>query len=204
MLWVLASQPDLVLSARIFLGLILVAAGFSKMASLGKFAKVVLGYELMPQPLARILSKILPFIEVFLGAMLLGDLLLPWSAIGAGGVFFLFSVAVGLNLLRGRRDIPCGCFSVEQEHQLNWWMVVRNGVFVCLAAWIAFISSASLFGRHWLSPSLSGSTRINSWSELFCTSLMAVSVIALWSLSKSLLALSRLPDPGSGCNGCGG
>jgi Methylamine utilisation protein MauE len=135
--------------------------------------------------------------------MLVGALLLPWSAIGAGGAFLLFGFAVGLNLLRGRRDIPCGCFSLEEEHQLNWWMVARNGVFVCLTAWVAVVYGASFFGWHWSTPSV-GSNTVNSWSELFCTSLVVVSLIALWWLSKGLLVLSRLPDPSLGCKGCGG
>ena len=45
----------------------------------------------------------------------------------------LFSVAIGINLARGRSHIDCGCFQSALRQQLSISLLVRNGFLIALA-----------------------------------------------------------------------
>lgn len=52
----------------------------------------------------RLLCWLLPMSEIVLAALLFSGTLLPWAALGGGGLFVVFSLAVSINLVRGRRN----------------------------------------------------------------------------------------------------
>ncbi|MBJ6950286.1 hypothetical protein JG666_23760, partial [Vibrio cholerae] len=41
-------------------------------------------------------------------------------------LLLVYSVAISINLLRGRKEISCGCGGVLGNHKLSWMLVVRN------------------------------------------------------------------------------
>ena len=45
----------------------------------------------------------------------------------------IYTLAIFANLLRGRRDIDCGCSGPYLRQTLSPWLIVRNAVFVALA-----------------------------------------------------------------------
>ncbi|MGO4119283.1 MauE/DoxX family redox-associated membrane protein, partial [Rhizobium ruizarguesonis] len=38
----------------------------------------------------------------------------------------VYSVAITINLVRGRNEISCGCGGVLGTHNLSWKLVIRN------------------------------------------------------------------------------
>jgi hypothetical protein len=95
------------------------------------FAAVVEGYALLPRPLVAPFATLLPLAEIATGLLLL------WPASGDAGAFaglgILGGVSSGvvINLLRGRRDIDCGCGGASGDQTLSWALVARNGVLGC-------------------------------------------------------------------------
>jgi hypothetical protein len=44
----------------------------------------------------------------------------------------LFSIAIAINLSRGRSDISCHCAGILGNQKLSWWQLLRNaGLLVC-------------------------------------------------------------------------
>lgn len=102
----------------------------------GDFERAVADYALLPPRLVRPLALALPSIELILGVLLFLGLGTPWAVPAAFALFIGFSVAMGLNLARGRR-IPCGCG--WSAATISWWAVTRNlalGALLVLAFWL--------------------------------------------------------------------
>src|SRR6202035_1483448 len=56
----------------------------------------------------------------------------PWAEAAAAVLLGAFAVAMGINLLRGRRQIDCGCFQGALKQPLRWTLVGRNALLVLL------------------------------------------------------------------------
>lgn len=122
---VFLSQPYLLLIPRAIVGLLLIIGGVGKGINLREFKQIIYAYNLIPAPLVGMFSYSLPWIEMITGIALLLKVLSPFAEFIAVGLFLIFAIAVGINLLRGRREIPCGCFSGRVE-KLSWLIVSRN------------------------------------------------------------------------------
>ena len=151
----------------------------------------------MPAGMSRPIAQLLPFAEVVIGVTLLLDRLKPWSALSASGLFLAFSFAVAINILRGRRNIACGCFGSELEDHLSWGIVFRNVVLGSLAGTVAFSSFGIVL--PWV-PSADGSLRLST-QETVGTVLVAGAVLLLILLWRVVLGLRRLPEL-ERCGGC--
>lgn len=47
-------------------------------------------------------------------------------------LLIIYATVIGINLLRGRRDIDCGCNGPASRQTLSWWLVTRNLLFLGL------------------------------------------------------------------------
>jgi putative oxidoreductase len=98
------------LIARWILGITFIYASYHKIISPGDFAKIIYGYDLLPDVLINLIAVILPFVELFSGlALILG--IYPVSAVLiVNGMLLTFIIALSINLVRGH-EFDCGCFS---------------------------------------------------------------------------------------------
>lgn len=121
------------------------AAGLAAIFLLGALGKLrepllfeaqLAGYALLPAPLLRPAAWLLMLWEAAAGATLLAA---PAHAPGLVRVLVLVLLAVvtsavAVNLLRGHREIDCGCGGLAgTEQPLSWSLVARNAV-LALAA----------------------------------------------------------------------
>jgi methylamine utilization protein MauE len=113
---------------------VLVIAGLLKIGSLSSFGKQIASYEIMPAGLATVSGYLIPPIEIGIGISLL---FLPVIAAGAACLFMSFALAVGVNLLRGRSELRCGCFGPTGKHTISLTHVVGNVGLSLLAVWVA-------------------------------------------------------------------
>jgi hypothetical protein len=51
-------------------------------------------------------------------------------------LLLVYAGAIGVNLLRGRRDIDCGC--TLQHRPIGGWMIFRNGLLAALLLTLAW------------------------------------------------------------------
>jgi hypothetical protein len=86
---------------------VLMIAGLLKLGSFRTFGQQIVTYELIPKALARAAGYLLPPAEIVIGILLI---FMPRIAIFAAALFTVFAVAVGINVVRGRTELHCGCF----------------------------------------------------------------------------------------------
>jgi len=52
----------------------------------------------------------------------------PWAGLAAALLLALYGAAIGINLLRGRSEIDCGCLGPAVHQPLSSWLLVRNAI----------------------------------------------------------------------------
>lgn len=119
-------------TCRFLLGLVLAAAGVAKIANVADFREAVTNYRLLPQPLVRPVAAALPFVEMAAGGLLLVGAVPRIVAATAATLLTAFTLAVAVNLARGR-VLDCGCFGAATPRRLSWWTVARNLVLAAMA-----------------------------------------------------------------------
>jgi hypothetical protein len=165
-----ALDPLLCQLATAGVALVLLVGAAQKFRDLGAFADALENYALLPIALVWPLARALPAFEALAGMALLSPGSRPWGAGLATALLLLVSAAIAINLVRGRRDIDCGCGGFEDEQHLSWALVGRNAVLLALLAaslapvapralaWLDYVSllagAASLFGLYVLTNQL--------------------------------------------------
>src|SRR5918992_5462755 len=107
----LVHDPVVVWTARLVLAAVFGAAAVTKLRALEAFVGVVHNYRMLPESLVRLVAYLLPPFEAVIAMGLLVEQTRPYAAAAAAGLLVIFAVAMGINLVRGRRDIDCGCFA---------------------------------------------------------------------------------------------
>jgi hypothetical protein len=173
-----------VIASRALIGVILLAAGALKLPAPAAFARVIAGFKLLPRAFHRPLAYLLPSLECAIGAFLLFSIwssherLTSWASVFASVLFMIFAMAIAINLLRGRREISCGCFGVRESDQIGWGLVLRN---LCLSA-------LALFS---LPSSWTGMPVPNSSYRTMDAMLLGVSTLLLWLLLRAIFQMRR-------------
>ena len=129
----------LLLFGRIILGLIFVYAAYAKLHYNGAwhlrdyyfiFAMGIDSYRMVPLGMVEWMAKILPWLELALGAMLIIGLGVRWAGLAITALLVVFMIALAHAALGGL-EINCGCFgtnSVKPGREL-----VLDGVLLALA-----------------------------------------------------------------------
>ena len=58
-------------------------------------------------------------------------------------LFAVYTIAISINLIRGRKDIDCGCAGPAVRQTLSGWLVLRNLGFAAIAALTLLPATAS-------------------------------------------------------------
>jgi len=176
-------HPDAVIAIRTLIALIFLSAATAKMRSWPIFQGVVANYRLLPQVLVGPVTYVLPPAEAAVGAILPTGLLAPWAEGAAALLLATFAVAIGINLLRGRRHIDCGCFQGTLKQPLRWTLVSRNVLLALLLA----VAGAAPPGRP------DGWTLVNGLLAGGALFVILQSLNVLWAL---IPAVRRPRQPG--------
>lgn len=121
-------------TARLAIGVVLVAAAAPKIADPGAFAWAVGRYE-FPWAPAGPVAVFLPWIELFAGLAVLAIPALRRGALGLAAGLFAGFAAAGAAALLGGLNIPCGCFSLASDAApLGWGHVAANLAGACVGA----------------------------------------------------------------------
>jgi uncharacterized membrane protein YphA (DoxX/SURF4 family) len=121
---------------RVGAGALLLTTGFLKVRNgLDGFSLAVLRYDLLPPIAARAASRVIPFAEVLLGLLLIADVVARPAALAAAALVTVFTIAVAVNLARGRRD-SCGCGG-PFEARIGARVLARNSLLIGALALLA-------------------------------------------------------------------
>jgi hypothetical protein len=125
-------------AARLMIASVLALAAYHAMREWAVFGGIVEQYRLAPRRLAQLAARILPPLELVAAVLLVVPMTGRTGAALALGLMALFTVAITINLARGRVSIDCGCGGASGQ-KLSIGLVVRN-VLVMLGlvlAWTA-------------------------------------------------------------------
>ncbi len=99
------------LAARLLLGLAVVVAAFSKIATPGISRADIAAYHLLPAILVGPVAGALPWLEALVALYLLVGLFLRPTAIAAAALLVLFTAALVVGLAHGDTGHGCSCLS---------------------------------------------------------------------------------------------
>jgi|SRR5208282_2509354 len=125
----------------IALAVVFGASAAIKFADFGEFRAAVENYRIVPRAFEASVAAIVPIAELA-GAV---GIVIPRTRDAAAATLLIlvavFTVAIVVNLMRGRLHVDCGCFGPALRQPLSWWLPARNAILMALAA-IAILPTA--------------------------------------------------------------
>ena len=171
----LAADPVLGHAAAAALAIVLLAGAWHKFADLDSFGVAVERYRLLNPIAARATALCLPPLEALAGLSLLHPATRAAGAALAAAIVLVVTAAIVANLLRGRRDIDCGCAAPGSAQRLSWILVARNAALLGLCA----LAAAPMSPRELV------------WLDGFTT---AFAALALWAVYGAINELFSDPQ----------
>jgi hypothetical protein len=154
------------------LAIVFLVGAWHKLADLDAFGYAVERYRLLAAPLARLVALALPPVEALAGLLLLVPATRGVGAALAALLLAVVSGAVVANLLRGRRDIDCGCGAPGTGRRLSWALVARNAALLAVCA----VAAAPEQARELV------------WLDAFTAVFAALALWAVYGAADELLA----------------
>jgi uncharacterized membrane protein YphA (DoxX/SURF4 family) len=133
-------MPDIVVLARLVLGLVFLTAAGSKLRSPSALVQAIQQYgagRIAPK-LARSLARLLPPFELLLGMLFLSGLWLPLVASAALGALVIFTLVMTIHLAQGHR-FQCNCFG-SASSEIGIGSLCRNAVLLTGCLFLMFFS----------------------------------------------------------------
>ena len=124
-------------------------AGWHKATAFDVFSATLGDYRLVPRALLTLVAGLVVAFEFILAAGLIIPVTSSLAMFGSAALLTLYAFAMGLNLLRGRRHIDCGCMGPAARQSLSVWLVVRN-LILALAALAAAGGPVTARSLLWL------------------------------------------------------
>lgn len=158
------TDPVVVLVVRWGLAAVFVFAVIHKLSAMPEFVVTLGAYRLLPAPLTTPLAWLLVAIELLVALGLLANS--DGFAMLAAGWLCLYALAMLINLMRGRRDLDCGCGGPVGRQNISGALVLRN---LALAA-VALLSawppepSRSLAWLDWFTVLAASTTMVLIWA----------------------------------------
>jgi hypothetical protein len=140
-----ALDPALRITLRAALALLFVWAASHKLRDREAFRAAFANYALVPQRWLRSLSMLLVGAELSVAVGLCIPAVAAAAACAAAGLLALYAGAIGINLVRGRRDIDCGCAGPMRRQPISAALVLRNAALAGAALACALPASSRAF-----------------------------------------------------------
>jgi len=122
----LFQHPHLLTLCRWLLAAVFLTSAGGKLRDRRAFASIVMDYQILPKRWVRPFATVLPWVEGAVALMLLLGMGTKIGAALSGLLLFSFAFAVGLNLLRGRKDLNCGCAGARHKQKISGKILVQN------------------------------------------------------------------------------
>ena len=141
-------QIDVILAhaAGLMLAWIIGTAGLHKLRYRSHYAALIDAYQILPREAVRSAGILLGAAELTAGVLIGAAPCLMAGPVAVIGLLCLYCGAIGINLLRGRRDIDCGCGGPLRSRPIAPWMLLRNAVLILLGAWLGLRTAGCAAG----------------------------------------------------------
>lgn len=124
----------LVALVRILMGGLFLYSGVFKVMDPVSFGTTIGMYQLVPEILIPYFALTISALELLLGAFLVTGTAIKPAACISISMMLVFSVAIAVNLARGR-DFDCGCFELARfgiNENISIWLVLRDLIIALL------------------------------------------------------------------------
>ena len=165
-------DPILSLGSALMLACVFLAASVHKLRDLRHFETTLGAYGLLPGMLVRPAALGLPLMEFMVALGLLAPPARFSAAMATAVLLGIYTLAIGINMARGRRSIDCGCGDPGRGQTLTGWLLPRNGVLMGLALLAA-------------TPVVN---RTTGWLDWLVALLAAAAMLLLYSACNQLLS----------------
>jgi hypothetical protein len=108
------------------IALLFASAAVHKLRDLARFTAVFAAYHVLPDAPARRVAWFIPCLELGVALALCWEPSRRAALIPAITVLIVYAAALAVNLLRGRRDLDCGCGTARSRRPIADWMIWRN------------------------------------------------------------------------------
>ena len=138
------------LTLRLFMGSLFLISGYSKARDISSFLRGLDEYRVVTSEQARVLAYLIPFLELLIGVLCISGFLLSFAAFGSLLLTIVFTVAVLINIGRGR-SISCHCFG-KSSASISPLTLVRNFLLMGVSTFLLILSlsvSATPFLQNW-------------------------------------------------------
>lgn len=176
------NDPVLLYAASAALACVLLLGALEKLKDIAGFTAIVSAYRILPAGWSGAFAWLFVLSEALAGALLLAPARQATGAQLALLVLAAATLALAFNLVRGHRDIDCGCGGPAasgpgrgtQRGGLSWWLVLRNAL---LALWAAPALIAA-----------AGQSRGLQWADSAAVFGLAMAAVGLYFTANHLLA----------------
>jgi hypothetical protein len=122
----LVLDPIVILLANYCIGCLFLLACYGKLSAFAVFCATLEEYRLVPARLIGTFVAIIVVAELAIGfAAFIQEFATHAMQLGAA-LLLVYASAIGTNLVRGRRDIDCGCTGPATRQLLSGWLLLRN------------------------------------------------------------------------------
>jgi hypothetical protein len=148
---VLIVDPVPLLVARGALVLLFASAALHKLRDRAGFVGVLAAYRLLPADVVPAAAATVAAGELAVAGALLWPGGSVVGALGGVALLALYSLAIAINLARGRRTVDCGCGARGARQPISEWLLVRNaGVALAALALVRPLAPRPLLWIDWL------------------------------------------------------
>ena len=172
---------------RVLLGTIFLSTAVSKWRERDAHAVIVKEYRIVPHAFVAPFVRAELFAELVCGALLWLGVWQAGSAVLAALLLVMYSSAIGINLLRGRGEISCGCGGAMGNHRLSWWLVLRNGVLAVAALTVEMVQPELGSLSAWIDGAAGPLYGVKFWTLL----LSSYAMLGLALAAADLQALKK-------------
>ncbi len=165
-------DPIYALTIVILIAFVFALAGIHKVMDYARHAGVVADYRVVPVWFVPLLAPLLIVLEFGVAVLVLLPGTRSAGLILTIGLLLIYILAIGLNLVRGRTSIDCGCGWGSQGQQINAWLIVRNLVMIVLCV-MALLPSTN---------------RLLQPVDLILAAVAGAALIAIYSIGDLLIA----------------
>ena len=125
-------DPVIIIIISICMSLMFGIAAVHKLRAFALFKATMNEYRLVPRALSGGVAFVMVATELAVALLVLIPATHTISLLVMALLLFVYTIAIGINLLRGRRNIDCGCSGPAARHEISEWLMLRNLVLLSL------------------------------------------------------------------------
>jgi len=173
---------------RLILASVFLASTLGKVNQPRQFSASVEAYHLLPGVWVKPFAYALTSTEIAVTFLLFIGWQSQAAALLSGLLLIIFILAVGINLIRGRKDLNCGCFGSKRNQKISLKLISRNIILLVLASCV-MLGGGGILSFDQQLPSLQRSLM---WEILLPLAFTMMGVITLYRLVDQLKRLLLL------------